>query len=204
VFAGLKLDAKDDPAGKNRALTFESRGTGTITVAVSATSPMGSAILCLSAGGKRLACTTTADGKLIATTTKRTESFKATLRGSGIETPVVDVAVTFPARAPAITLSNARFDGTDYPETNGITAIITPRAEGNVTLLAQWGGHPLPYEVDLIEQGGTGSTTLADQGPATGTTVTLPAVPPNPWRLVLQNTASGFGVTPMTATIAWP
>ena len=86
--------------------------------------------------------------------------FKATLRGADVETPVVDVAVTFPAKAPTVTIANARFDGTDYPETNGITAILTPRTEGNVTLLAQWGGHPFSYEVDLIEQGGTGSTVL--------------------------------------------
>jgi hypothetical protein len=165
---------------------------------------MGSAILCLSAGGTKIGCTTTADGKLTTTTTTRTESFKATLRGADVETPVVDVAVTFPARAPSITISNARFDGTDYADTNGITAIVTPRTDGNVTLLAEWGGHPFPYEVDLIEQGGSGSTILADQGPATGASVSLPAVPPNPWRLVLQNTAGGFGVTPMRATIAWP
>jgi hypothetical protein len=204
VFSGLKLDAKDDIDGKNRVLTFETRGTGAITVAVVATSPMGSAILCLRAGTKKLGCTTTADGTLAATTTKRTESFKATLRGSGMETPVVDVAVTFPARAPAITISNARFDGTDFPETNGITAIVTPRGEGNVTLLARWGGHPFPYEVDLIEQGGDGSTVLPDQGPATSTTVSLPITGSNPWRLVLQNIAGGFGVTPLTATVAWP
>jgi hypothetical protein len=204
VFTGLKLDAKDDVDGKNRVLTFDSRGTGTITVSVATTSPMGSTILCLSAGGSRIGCTTTADGNLTATTTKRTESFKVTLRGSGIETPVVDVAVTFPAKAPTITIANARFDGTDYPDTNGIVAIVTPRTDGNVTLLAQWGGHPFPYEVDLIEQGGTGSSILPDQGPATGTSVSLPVVGSNPWRLVLQNIAGGFGVTPMTATIAWP
>jgi hypothetical protein len=204
VFTGLKLDAKDDIEGKNRVLTFDSRGTGTITVSVVATSPMGSVILCLSAGGTKVGCTTTADGLLTTTTSKRAESFKATLRGSGIETPVVDVAVTFPAKAPTVTISNARFDGTDYPDTNGITAIVTPRAEGNVTLLAQWGGHPFPYEVDLIEQGGGGSSTLPDQGPATGTSVSLPVVGSNPWRLVLQNIAGGFGATPLRATIAWP
>jgi hypothetical protein len=204
VFTGLKLDAKDDIEGKNRVLTFDSRGTGAITVSVVTTSPMGSAILCLSAGGAKVGCTTTADGLLTTTTSQRTESFKATLRGSGIETPVVDVAVTFPAKAPTVTIGNARFDGTDYPETNGITAIVTPRADGNVTLLAQWGGHPFPYEVDLIEQGGSGSTTLPDQGPATGASVSLPVAGSSPWRLVLQNIASGFGVTSMRATIAWP
>jgi predicted small secreted protein len=204
VFTSLKLDAKDDPEGKNRVFTFDSRGTGTITVSVNVTSPRGTAVLCLSAGGKKVGCTTTDDGRITAITTKRTESFKATVRGSGIATPVVDVAITFPAKAPTVTIANARFDGTDYPDTNGIVANITPRTEGNVTLLAQWGGHPFSYEVDLMEQGGSGSTILADQGPSTGASVSLPVAGANPWRLVLQNIDPGFGVTPMTATVAWP
>jgi hypothetical protein len=58
--------------------------------------------------------------------------------------------------------------------------------------------------VGLLEQGGDGSTVLPDQGPSTGTTVSLPIAGSNPWRLVLQNIAGGFGVTPLTATVAWP
>jgi hypothetical protein len=204
VFTDLKLDAQDDPDGQDRVITFASRGAGKITVAVSTKSPMGTPILCLSTATKKIGCKTAGEGKLVATTTKKTESFKVTLRGSGGETPVVDVAVTFPAKAPSVTIANARFDGTDYPETNGINAVLTPRADGDVTLKAEWGGHPFPYEVDLVEQGGSGSTNLANQGPSVGTDVSMPVAGTNPWRLTLQNSGGGFGVTPMTATITWP
>jgi hypothetical protein len=204
VLTQLKLDAKDDPEGQDRVVAFESGGTGTITVALRTLSPQGSALMCLSADGKDLGCKTTADGKLTADTTKKAAAFQLTLRGSGGEAPVVEVAVTFPASAPSVTVANARFDGTMYPETNGIQAIVQPRADGDVHLTADWGGHPFLYEVDLMEQGGSGSQTLANQGPATRMDERLPVTAPNPWKVVLQNIESGFGTTPMNATIAWP
>lgn len=204
TFTGLKLDASDDPSAAARTFTWASQGAGTITVSVKATTPMGDAVLCLRTPAKKLGCTTTGSGKLTAKTTKPSESFQATLLGSGTETPVVDVTLTFPATEPSVTLENARFDGTDYPDTNGIRAVVTPRADGNLTLKAAWGGHPFPYEVDLAEQGGSGGTTLANQGPAISADVSLPVTAPNPWAVTLQNVEGGFGITPMTVTLAWP
>ena len=204
VLTELKLDAKDDPKGRDRLVTFTTGGTGTITVALKTLSPVGTARMCLSADGKALGCKTTADGKLTASTTKKAASFELTLRGNGIETPVVEVAITFPASKPSVTIANARFDGTLFPETNGIQAIVQPRQNGKLHLTADWGGHPFLYEVDLLEQGGTGSLTLANQGPATRVNEQLPVTAPNPWKVVLQNVETGFGTTPMTATIAWP
>ena len=204
VFTNLKLDARDDPAGKNRHFEFASQGTGVITVGVTTLSPQGNAIMCLSADGKRLACKTTAGGSLTARTTRRTAAFVLTVRGEGIETPLVEVTITFPARDPAVTIRNARFDGTSSPETNGITAIVTPRADGEVALEADWGGHPFLYEVDLFEQDGPGTQVLPNQGPATRVSERLPVTATNPWRLLLQNIEDGFGPTEMDATVAWP
>ncbi len=204
MFTALKLDAKDDPAGKNRRFDFESQGTGTITVEVKAVSPQGNAIMCLSADGKRLACKTTADGTITAQTTTRRAAFVLTLRGEGIATPVVEVTITFPAQDPAVTIKNARFDGTAFPETNGLQAIITPRADGDVAIEADWGGHPFLYEIDLFEQGGPGTHVLSDQGPATRVSERLPITAPNPWKVLLQNIEEGFGTTILNATVAWP
>jgi len=204
VFTNLKLDAKDDPAGRNRRLTFESQGAGPITVKLGTLSPQGSTIMCLSADGKRLACKTTAAGAITAKTTTRHASFVLTLRGAGIETPVVEVTITFPAKDPAVTITDARFDGTAFPETNGITAIITPRGNGEIALEADWGGHPFLYEIDLFEQGGSGTQTLANQGPATRVSERFTITGTNPWKLLLQNIEQGFGATLMTATVAWP
>ncbi len=200
----LKLDAKEDPAGKNRRIGFQSQGSGDITVDLAVVSPQGNATMCLRVGDKQLGCKTTAAGRLTAKTTTKHADFVLTLRGEGIDTPVVDVTIKFPATTPVVTIANARFDGTDYPETNGIQILVTPRADGDVTLDADWGGHPFLYEIDLLEQGGPGTHVLADQGPATRVSETLPVTAPNPWKLVLQNIEGGFGPTELDAIVAWP
>ncbi len=204
VLTQLKLDAKDDPTGRDRLVTFTTGGTGTISITLSTISPMGSTVMCLSADGTAVDCQTTADGKMTTTTNKAAASFELTLRGSGIEAPLVEVQITFPATKPAVTLANARFDGTMSFETNGIQAIVTPRADGSVRLTADWGGHPFLYEVDVFEQGGGGSQTLANQGPATRMDEQFLITASNPWKVLLQNIELGFGPTPMTVTIAWP
>jgi hypothetical protein len=205
VLTGLKLDAKDDPAGLNRKVSFRSQGTGTINVAMRTISPQGTAVLCLSMDGERVGCKTTAVGTITATTTSRNADFTVTMRGDGMFTPLVEVTISFPARNPSITIANARFDGTLFPDTNGLQVFVAPREAGEVTLDAEWGGKPFSYEVDLLEQGGSNtSIVLADQGPSTGTQVSLPVMPGNPWKLLLQNINEGFGITLLDATISWP
>jgi hypothetical protein len=201
VVTGFQLDAADDPAGVDRRLSFRSQGTGDIRVDVRVLSPMGTAAMCLYAAGEELGCTT--DGSLEARTTRRREDFQVALRGQGIETPEVEVTITFPARNPSLGIEDARFDGTSYPQTNGIRVLVTAREDGEVTLVAGWGGHPFAYEVDLLQVDGPGSHVLANQGPSTGVDVALP-VSAGTWTLVLQNIDEGFGVTPLDAVIGWP
>ena len=206
VLSGLKLDAKDDPNGRDRSVGFRTDGAGDVTATVSVPSPQGNVVMCLGVGQQlgQPDCIRTASGPLTAAAPGGGADFVLTLRGEGVETPIVDVTITFPATAPAVIIAGARFDGTLYPETNGIAATVTPRRNGDVTLAADWGGHPFPYEVDLRELGGPGAVVLADQGPATRMTETLPVTAPNPWKLVLRNTEEGFGLTELDATIAWP
>lgn len=204
VLTQLKLDAKDDPTGRDRLVTFTSGGTGTVTVTLTSISPMGSTVMCLSADGTAVGCKTTSEGQLTTTTSKAAASFQLSLRGVGIEAPLVEVRITFPATTPAVTLSNARFDGTMFFETNGIQAIVTPRTAGTVRLTAEWGGHPFLYEVDVFEQGGSGSQTLDNQGPATRMDEQFLITAANSWKVLLQNIELGFGPTPMTVSIAWP
>jgi hypothetical protein len=204
VITALKLDAADDPDGRNRRLSFRAQGTGMANVAVRTLSPMGNVVLCLFEGGDRVGCRTSATGTLSVEATGRRADYVVTLRGEGIAAPVVEVTLTFPARTPRLTIENARFDGTLYPETNGLQLFISPRSDGDVQVSAAWGGHPFNYEIDLLEQGGPGSHVLANQGPATGADAALPVTPGNPWKLLLQNINEGFGVTPLEATISWP
>jgi hypothetical protein len=204
VLSGLKLDAKEDPDGKDRSIGFRTDGTGDVTATVSDLSPQGSVVMCLGIDGGQPDCTPTATGVLTAVAPDGGGDVVLTLRGEGIEAPMVDVTITFPATAPAVIVAGARFDGTLYPETNGITATVTPRRNGDLSLAADWGGHPFLYEVELGEQGGPGSVVLVDQGPATRMAETRRVTAPNPWKLVLKNTEDGFGPTELDATIAWP
>jgi len=204
LFTKLKLDARNDPAGQDRVITFTSQGSGQVTAVLTSLSPQGTTRMCLSTPAKALGCTSTANGLLTATTTAPTADFTLTLRGEQIDAPVVQVAITFPAVHASVTIANARFDGTEFPETNGIQALLTPRADGDVRLQAQWGGHPFQYDVHLVEQGGTGNQADTGGESATGVDATLPVTAPNPWLLTLVNTESGFGVTGLTATISWP
>jgi hypothetical protein len=200
----LKLDATENPDGLNRRVKFRAEGPGTIGVQLTAVSPRGEAIVCLRSTTGVLGCTTTADGSLSAQITDPVGDYTLTLRGDGIAEPIVDATLTFPATEPAVTIANARFDGTEFPDTNGIGVIVTPRSNGQLGLLAKWGGHPFLYEIDLMEQGGPGGGTLADQGPATLVNTSFDVTAPNPWKLVVQNTETGFGPTGMTVSLTWP
>ena len=203
TFTGLGLDAKDDPAGQDRILRFVS-GTGSITVELKSLTPQGNTRFCLSTLTKELGCRTAGSGRLSAKTTKPKETFLVTLRGEAIAQPVVEVKLTFPAKAPSVIIENARFDGTDYPATNGIKAKFTPMAEGKVHIKAAWGGHPFQYQIDLSQTGQPGVTTYAPDEGDIGTDQSFPVQPGSPWVIVLRNTESGFGITPMTATLSWP
>jgi hypothetical protein len=203
TFQALLLDAADNPDGADRVFTWAS-ATGSVKAEVSSLNASGDIEMCLSTPDKELGCRTAGSGTLSAKTTKSRETFILTLRGEGTAQPSVDVTLTFPARKPKVSIANARFDGTTYPDTNGIQAVFTPRQNGEVGVIAEWGGHPFTYEIDLIEQGGSGSVTYAPEQGNIGTDVKLAVSAPNPWKLVLQNTETGFGITPMNASISWP
>jgi len=201
-FVQLALDAGTDTGGLTRTISFAS-SPGTVSVTLR-TESGGNSKVCVSADGTQLYCKTIASGTLTATTTKKTANFRVTLRGAGANTPVVDVTVAFPAQKPKVTIANARFDGTESPALNGIQAVVLPRAKGSCQMTASWGGHPFGYEVNLIEQGGPGLRTVRPDMGATKTSQSFAIAPPHSWMIVLRNLETGFGLTPLTATFAWP
>jgi hypothetical protein len=201
---GLKLDADQDPGGDARVITFRSDGAGTVTAKLATSSPQGKTHMCFLVGTKDLGCKDWRSGTFTGKTSQAHATWKVTLLGTDLDAPTVDLTVTFQAVAPSVTIQHARFDGTASPETNGIQARFTARAAGEAHLVADWGGHPFLYEIDLFdESGGSGNVTLSNQGPSTNTDEAL-AVTPGNWRLVLQNIEAGFGTTDLTAKISWP
>ncbi len=203
TFVQLGLDAATDANGTTRAISVTAQ-TGTVTVQLK-TESGGNSQVCLIADGNQLACHTGVTSTLTGVTKKASSNFQVTLRGAAGATPVVDVTITFPATRPKVTIRNARFDGTDAPATNGLQVVATPRAKGSYHIAADWGGHPFLYELDLIEQGGgPGLKTLKPTTGATKLSVSFPVAPPHAWMLVLRNTETGFGATPLVATFTWP
>jgi hypothetical protein len=204
TFLGLKLDATADAAGEPRIVTFRSDGPGTVTAKLASKTPQGTTHMCLRVGTKEVGCKDWASGTFTGKTTQAHATWQVTLRGNAIETPTVDLTVTFQALAPSVAIEHARFDGTAYPETNGIQARFTARAPGATHLAGNWGGHPFLYEVDLFDEtSGTGNATFPNQGPSTNVDQSIP-VTAGVWRLVLQNVEAGFGTTDLTATLGWP
>jgi hypothetical protein len=204
TFIGLKLDATADPGGEARVVTFRSDGAGTVTAKLSSSSPQGKSHMCFLVGTKEIGCKDWASGTFTGKTSQAHANWTVTLQGSAAETPTVDLTVTFQAVAPSVKIQHARFDGTASPDSNGIQARFSARGSGEARLVADWGGHPFLYEIDLFdESGGSGNVTLSNQGPSTNTDEAL-AVTAGNWRLVLQNIEAGFGTTDLTATISWP
>ena len=204
TFVGLKLDADQDPGGEARVITFRSDGAGTVTAKLATTSPQGTTHMCLLVGTKEIGCNDIRSRTFTGKTSQAHATWKVTLLGTDFDTPTVDLTVTFQAVAPSVRIEHARFDGTASPDSNGIQARFSARAGGEARLVADWGGHPFLYEIDLFdESGGSGNVTLSNQGPSTNTDEAL-AVTPGNWRVVLQNIEAGFGTTDLTATISWP
>jgi hypothetical protein len=202
----LKLDPRmPSNAGDPRFISFTSDGPGTITAQLKAISPQGTTHMCLRAGSKDIKCGDSANGTITATTTSARVNWRVSLQGNGMFTPTVELTVTFPAVAPSIKITHARFDGTSFPDTNGVQAIFVPRAAGNAKIVASWGGHPFTYEIDAINQSsGSGNKTLTNQGPSTNTNKSIAVTAGETWKVLLENADAGFGITDMTYSLSWP
>jgi hypothetical protein len=204
TFLGLKLDASGDPAARPRTITFRSDGPGTITARLASSTSQGTTHMCLQVGAKVIGCNDIASGTFTGKTSQAHSNWQVTLEGTGTSTPVVDLTVTFQSLAPSVAIAHARFDGTDFPDTNGIQVRVTARAAGDLHLVGSWGGHPFPYEIDLFDEtSGTGNATFPGQGPSTNVDRSFP-IGTGDWRMVLQNTETGFGITDLSARVDWP
>ena len=205
TFVALKLDAANDPRGETRMITFSTNGPGTISVRLITRSPQGEARMCLKAAGQQW-CKVVSNGTVTANAISGHTDWAVTLRGAQIFTPVTDIVLTFPAAAPSVTISHARFAGINHKDYNGIQARVDSRADGAIHLVASWTEHDFMYGIDLKnETNGTGDTSLANQGPARMTDNTFRAVAAATFLLALRNAESGsFGRTQLAATITWP
>ena len=207
TFVGLKLSSVGGADSVERIITFTSNGPATIAVQLATTGvDQIPTRVCVRAGTRDLPCKNMTKGTYSAKTTQAKTNWRVTLIGTNtVESPLVDVGVTFPAVNPSVKIAHARFDGTDLPETNGIQVRFAPRADGDVRLVASWGGHPFIYEVDTFDDTtGAPGPSYPNQGPSTNVDLSSPVTAKDTWRLVLKNSEAGFGATDLTATVSWP
>jgi hypothetical protein len=205
TFVELKLDAKRDPKGMTRAITFSTDGPGTIQAQFITRAPQGTAQMCLTSGTALRVCKEIANGTVVAKALSGHNTWTVTLRGTGVFTPIADVVLTFPAANPSVTIAHARLDGRVLENYNGISVRVAPRANGNVHLVGSWPSRNLVYEVGLVnEANGEGNVRIENQGPAMQTDQTLPVTGAAAWRLTLRSPAAGLRGTDLTATISWP
>jgi hypothetical protein len=200
----IQLDATDDADGADRVVTFKSEGPGTIEVNLTSASGSDSTHMCLLRGKNEVGCKDLTSGTFTGQTSRDSANWHVHLRGVGGATPIVKVKVTFQANSPSIKVAKARFDGTDYPDTNGIEIRFKARSSGDASLAATWGAD-FTYDIDLVDQTNeSGDVTLPDQGPANGVDQSWP-VAAGVWRIILSNSEPGTGdpVT-LTATVSWP
>lgn len=205
TFSDFRLDAKSDPDGKARTFTFKTDGPGNVTAKLTTRSPQGTTRFCLKVGGGTPVCRSGSTLTLLGSTTSKTRTtFQVTLIGVGIETPSVDLALTFRAKDPSVALTNGRFDGTasDAAGYNGISGKAKIRSGGTLSVNAKWGGKPFDYTYALVDLTASSSAgTFSDNG--TGVERTDPGAPTHQLGFSLSNDESGVGRTPLTLTVAW-
>lgn len=202
-FTGFKLDADNDPAGKARTFTFKTDGPGTVKAKLTGKSPQGTSTFCLKVGSSKAVCRAWKTGQLTGTTSAKGQTtFVVTAIGVGTATPVVDVAISFRAREPSVTLTNGRFDGKPADGYNGMSGKLKVRSGGTIAINATWGSTAYDYTysvVDLVSATGGG----VFPGNGTGVDKSDTVTPSQSYGFSLVNSADPAGPVKLTMTMSW-
>ena len=142
TFQDLMLDSAADPNGMARTFAFTTDGPGSVSAQVVTAAPLTNLKMCIQVDGGSENCSTGGtpgmftDAPSGGDQARWTVTLIATDAGAS---PVVDVAIRWQTKAPAITLSNGRFQGSPNPDSlRGFTATFKTRATGSVGLVASW------------------------------------------------------------------
>ncbi len=206
TFSDFRLDAKSDPAGLARTFTFKTDGPGKVTAKLTGKSPQGTTRFCIKVGTGKPFCRDWRSGTLTGTTSSKSQTtFVVTVLGVGIATPTVDLNLAFRAKAPSVTLTNGRFDGSaaEFDGYNGMSGKVKVRSGGEIATKAEWGGKPFDFTyslVDLVEATPAGGSS----GNSTGMDRTDGGLSPSrSYGFSLVNAEAGVGTTPLAMTVTW-
>jgi hypothetical protein len=142
TFRDLMIDSAADSGGTVRTFAFTTDGPGSVSAQVVGAAPLTNLKLCLQVNGGQQSCVTGATPGFFTRAPSAADQSQwivtivATDAGA---TSVADVAFTWGTKAPAITLSHGRFQGTPNPDSvRGFTATFKTRAAGPVGVVAAW------------------------------------------------------------------
>lgn len=196
---GLKLDAQEDPGGRDRRLVFTTEDPATIVVNIQALAPRGTVDACLVLNGVELFCTSGSTFTMNGRTSRPNGAWELALRGQGVATPELDVRLEFPAVEPAITIDGAWFDGAARPDYNGVAVELTPRTGPLVSISATWDGSH-DYRLAIQPPAGAG---LEFEGTDDAVAQDVLLAAGELHRIELRNTGAGTDHVALTTTIAW-
>jgi hypothetical protein len=215
TFNDLQLDAMNDPLGKARTFTFITDGNGPVGIAITKSNPAKwTTRICARVDGSKQDCRTGTRITYTGAFTDTTHSvWVVTLIGNQGATPTVDVAFSWPAINPRITLTHGRLQGSSTPgipeALNGLTATTTPKVDGNIGLAASWTTITTDVRVATDETVGT-SSNLLDQKAYTGVQnlgtpgYTYGVNAGKTYRLSLRDLSADSGRPDLTAVISLP
>ena len=212
TFHEMMLDSAADSAGLARTFSFTSDGPGPVSAQVVAAAPLANLKMCIQVNGGPSSCTTGATPGVFTMAPSGGDqaawvvTLIATDAGS---TPVVDVAFTWQTRAPAITLSHGRFQGSPNPDSlRGFTATFKARTSGSIGVIASW--PPVTTDASLTLSDVTsspGSTVGVQTYPATGSiaqSYSHAVSAGRTYQVLVVNTGADSGRPDLTTTIAFP
>ena len=165
TFNDMMLDAQNDPAARSRTFSFTSDGPGPVSMLVAKSSLATPSIkMCVQIDAGAQTCSTGAKPGFPNALADRPHSlWVVTLIGVGAATPTVDVAFSWPAVSPSITLAHGRLQGSSSPgiseALNGFNATFKPRGAGSVSVGVAW--TVVVTDVDLALADVTGTSALS-------------------------------------------
>jgi len=205
----LVLDPVTDANAVPRTITFTSDGPGHVSVELTSATTIANAKLCLAAGSAQPECRTGIAPEFPdELTTAEHATWTVTLASADESTPIVDLAISWPAASPSMTLSDGRFQGT--PNTDALrsfSATFVARTAGSARLEASW--KPGAAAAGLTLAKGAYPGTVVDRASyAAGTSIapawTHAVAGGATYTVTLMNTSADSVRTSLTATLAFP
>jgi hypothetical protein len=203
------LDSATSPSHAARTFTFTSDGPGPVTASIVSTSPTDSTTICVKADLASNVCQSGATPEIALEAVWAHSNWTVTLVSANSSTPTVDVAMTWPADHPSISIAHGRFQGSPNPDSlRTLTATFKTRSAGPLTLSAAWPSATADATLTLTDISGPRELALDQKSYADAGSIapgyTHIATAAHTYRIALYNESANRGLADLAATIAFP